>query len=200
MHSGVHADRSSWRIPPDETLQVADPKAKKAEELALHDDEGHNWWSIIFSLLVIGLVVSGIVAAIFLVGYVDELLYWHGQRMQLEEYLQGDLTPRRLPSSWISPTHFVFQADDGSLAILGTGNNITVSVLVTNHTLRQLNVKGYQCSKDLKYVLFQHNIKSNLSDDELFHIEHNRDRISRNKWVSGCDTNMNPLQMSISFN
>lgn len=31
MHSGVHADRSSWRIPPDETLQVADPKAKKAE-------------------------------------------------------------------------------------------------------------------------------------------------------------------------
>jgi hypothetical protein len=54
----------------------------------LHEDEGHNWWSIIFSLLVIGLVISGIVAAIFLVGYVDELLYWHGTRMQLDEYLQ----------------------------------------------------------------------------------------------------------------
>lgn len=24
---------------------------------------------------------------------------------------------------------------------------------------RQLNVKGYQCSTDLKYVLFKHNIK-----------------------------------------
>lgn len=38
----------------------------------------------------IGLVISGIVAAIFLVGYVDELLYWRGQRMQLEELLQVD--------------------------------------------------------------------------------------------------------------
>ncbi|ENN82879.1 hypothetical protein YQE_00753, partial [Dendroctonus ponderosae] len=104
-------------------------------ELALHDDEGHNWWSIIFSLLVIGLVISGIIAAIFLVGYVDELLYWHGERMKLEQYLQGELTPKRLPSSWISSSHFVFQADDGSLAILDTDKNFTVSVLVTNHTL-----------------------------------------------------------------
>ncbi|KAJ8977155.1 hypothetical protein NQ317_015478, partial [Molorchus minor] len=132
----------------------------KCRELALHEDEGHNWWSIIFSLLVIGLVIAGIVAAIFLVGYVDELLYWHGQRMQLEEFLQGELTPRRLPSSWISSNHFVFQGDDGSLSILNTSKNFTVTILVTNHTLRQLNVKGYQCSKDLKYVLFQHNLKS----------------------------------------
>ncbi|XP_030761357.1 inactive dipeptidyl peptidase 10 isoform X2 [Sitophilus oryzae] len=165
MHANVHADRSSWRLPPDETLQVADPKAKKAEvgdeeELALQEDEGHNWWSIIFSLLVIGLVISGIVAAIFLVGYVDELLYWHGERMKLEQFLQGELNPKRLPSSWISSNHFVFQADDGSLAILDTSNNFAVSVLVTNHTLRQLNVRGYQCSKNLKYVLFQHNVKS----------------------------------------
>ncbi|XP_019772128.1 inactive dipeptidyl peptidase 10 isoform X2 [Dendroctonus ponderosae] len=165
MHANVHADRNSWRLPPDETLQVADRKAKKAEvgdeeELALHDDEGHNWWSIIFSLLVIGLVISGIIAAIFLVGYVDELLYWHGERMKLEQYLQGELTPKRLPSSWISSSHFVFQADDGSLAILDTDKNFTVSVLVTNHTLRQLNVRGYQCSKNFKYVLFQHNVKT----------------------------------------
>ncbi|CAH1183188.1 unnamed protein product [Phaedon cochleariae] len=161
MHANVHADRNEWRLPPDDTLQVGGgDKNKKSEELALHDDEGHNWWSIIFSLLVIGLVISGIVAAIFIVGYVDELLYWHGQRMQLEELLEGDLNPKRLPSSWISPTHFVFQSDDGSLSILDTSKNISVSVLVTNNTLRQLNVKGYQVSKDLTYVLFQHNLKS----------------------------------------
>ncbi|XP_072401432.1 inactive dipeptidyl peptidase 10 isoform X1 [Diabrotica undecimpunctata] len=130
------------------------------KELALHEDEGHNWWSIIFSLLVIGLVISGIVAAIFIVGYVDELLYWHGQRMQLEELLEGDLTPKKLPSQWLSSTHFVFQSDDGSLSILDTSKNFSVTVLVTNNTLRQLNVKGYQCSKDLSYVLFQHNLKS----------------------------------------
>ncbi|XP_050518361.1 inactive dipeptidyl peptidase 10 isoform X2 [Diabrotica virgifera virgifera] len=130
------------------------------KELALHEDEGHNWWSIIFSLLVIGLVISGIVGAIFIVGYVDELLYWHGQRMHLEELLEGDLTPKKLPSQWLSSTHFVFQSDDGSLSILDTSKNFSVTVLVTNNTLRQLNVKGYQCSKDLSYVLFQHNLKS----------------------------------------
>lgn len=54
----------------------------------MQEDEGYNWWSIIFSLLVIGLVISGIVAAIFMVGYVDELLYLKGRRMQLEEFLQ----------------------------------------------------------------------------------------------------------------
>ncbi|CAH1368917.1 hypothetical protein MTP99_010420 [Tenebrio molitor] len=140
--------------------QCGAPHEGVCEELALHEDEGHNWWSIIFSLLVIGLVISGIVAAIFLVGYVDELLYWHGTRMQLDEYLQGELTPRRLPPSWISHSHFVYQADDGSLAILDTSHNFTVTILVTNHTLRQLIVKGYQCSKDLKYVLFQHDVKS----------------------------------------
>ncbi|CAH0556834.1 unnamed protein product [Brassicogethes aeneus] len=165
MHANVGCDRNSWRLPPDETLQVADPKAKKAEvgdeeELALHEDEGHNWWSIIFSLLVIGLVISGIVTAIYLAGYVDELLYWHGQRMQLEEFLQDELNPKRLPSTWISHSHFVFQADDGSLAVLDTSKNFTISILVTNHTLRQLNVRGYQCSHDLKFVLFQHNVKS----------------------------------------
>lgn len=31
MHTSVHTDRTAWRVPPDETLQVADPKAKKAE-------------------------------------------------------------------------------------------------------------------------------------------------------------------------
>ncbi|KAG5876517.1 hypothetical protein JTB14_000184 [Gonioctena quinquepunctata] len=168
MHANVHADRNEWRLPPDDTLQVGEPKTKKSEELALHDDEGHNWWSIIFSLLVIGLVISGIVAAILIVGYVDELLYWTGSRMQLEELLEGDLTPKRLPSSWISSTHFVFQADDGSLSILDTSKNFSVSILVTNNTLRQLNVKGYQVSKDLSYVLFQHNLKSWIYSREEF--------------------------------
>ena len=51
-------------------------------------DEGYNWKSIILSLLVIGTVIAGIVTAIYLLGYVDELLYWSGRRMTLDEYLQ----------------------------------------------------------------------------------------------------------------
>ncbi|XP_055628528.1 inactive dipeptidyl peptidase 10 isoform X2 [Toxorhynchites rutilus septentrionalis] len=161
MHANVHTDRAgggggSWRLPPDETLQVADPKQK--EEQDLFAPEGHNWKSIVFSLLVIGFVISGIITAIYLLGYVDELLYWSGRRMKLHEFLQKDVIPQRLPSTWINSKQFVFQSDDGGLAVLDTATNF-VSTLVTNHTLRQINVKGYQCSYNLRYVLFKHNVK-----------------------------------------
>ncbi|XP_015515915.1 inactive dipeptidyl peptidase 10 isoform X1 [Neodiprion pinetum] len=160
MNASVNVERNSWRLPPDETVQVADPRSKSAQvkEDLTYAEGGHNWRSIVFSLLVIGFVIAGIVTAIYLLGYVDELLYWSGKRLTLEECLRGDLTPHRLPPAWLSHDKFVFQADDGSLALLDTSNN-SVSLLVSNHTLRQLNVQGYQCSSDLRYVLFKHNVK-----------------------------------------
>lgn len=101
--------------------------------------EGHNWRSIIFSLLVIGLVISGIVTAIYLLGYVDELLYWSGRRMRLEELLAGDLSSQRLPPAWVDSTHLVYQADDGALSVLDTATN-NATLLVSNHTLVSMQV------------------------------------------------------------
>ncbi|XP_046816515.1 dipeptidyl aminopeptidase-like protein 6 isoform X6 [Vespa velutina] len=160
MNASVNIERNSWRLPPDETVQVADPRSKSAQvkEDLTYAEGGHNWRSIVFSLLVIGFVIAGIVTAIYLLGYVDELLYWSGRRLTLDECLRDDLTPHRLPPTWVSHDKFVYQADDGSLTLLDTSNN-TVSLLVSNHTLRQLNVQGYQCSSDLRYVLFKHNVK-----------------------------------------
>lgn len=54
--------------------------------------------------------------------------------MKFDEYLQDEFTPHRLPSSWVTQTKFVFQSDDGSLAILDTAND-SVTTLVTNHTM-----------------------------------------------------------------
>lgn len=110
--------------------------------------------------------------------------------MLLDEYLQGELSPNRLPPTWVSRTKFVFQSDDGNLAVYETTNN-TVKTLVTNYTLvssthhlsslwlnpliafffpfsgrtnrqiqRQLNVKGYQCTTNLDFVLFKHDVKN----------------------------------------
>lgn len=97
--------------------------------------------------------------------------------MILDEYLQGELTPTRLKPSWVTTKKYVFQSDDGGLSILDTSLN-SINILVTNHTIRQLNVRGYQCSHDLKYVLFSHNVKKvsqcesfllpNLNADNLF--------------------------------
>ncbi|XP_063236972.1 inactive dipeptidyl peptidase 10 [Bacillus rossius redtenbacheri] len=159
MHTNVNIERNSWRLPPDDTVQVADQRSKSAEDLVYPGASGgHNWRSIVLSLAVIGLVIAGILMAIYLLGYVDELLYWSGRRMKLDEYLEGDLNPRRLPPAWISGTRFVFQGDDGGLAVLDTSND-TVTQLVTNHTLRQLGAEGYECSSDLRYVLFRLNMK-----------------------------------------
>jgi inactive dipeptidyl peptidase 10 len=66
--------------------------------------------------------------------YVDELLYWSGKRMKFDDYLQGELVPKKLSASWVTNTKFVFQSDDGSLAILDTAND-SVTTLVTNHTM-----------------------------------------------------------------
>ncbi|KAF7996285.1 hypothetical protein HCN44_001917 [Aphidius gifuensis] len=90
--------------------------------------------------------------------YVDELLYWNGRRLTLEECLRNELSPPRLPPAWISHDKFIYQADDGSLALLDASNN-SVSLLVSNHTLRQLNVQGFECSINLRYVLFKHDVK-----------------------------------------
>lgn len=70
--------------------------------------------------------------------------------MLLDEYLQGDLTPNRLPPTWVSRTQFVFQADDGGLAVLDAANN-SVTPLVTNHTL--VNITFYSLSTDRQAIM-----------------------------------------------
>ena len=87
--------------------------------------------------------VCQLVTCLLLRSYVDELLYWSGRRLTLEECLHGDLTPHRLPPTWISHDKFVYQADDGSLALLDTSNN-SVSLLVSNHTL--VRIITFVCS------------------------------------------------------
>ncbi|XP_054285172.1 inactive dipeptidyl peptidase 10 isoform X2 [Macrosteles quadrilineatus] len=167
MHAAI--ERNSWRLPPEDIVQVADPRSKKAQDLVYPGaSEGRNWWSVVLSLLVIGLVIAGILTAIHTLGYVDELLYWSGRRMTLDEYLQGELCPSRLPPAWVSHRHFVFQGDDGGLRVYDARTDI-VSTLVSNHTLRQLNVKWFQCSSDLKYILLRHNIKQVFKNSFISH-------------------------------
>ncbi|KAL1123724.1 hypothetical protein AAG570_001497, partial [Ranatra chinensis] len=96
--------------------------------------EGRNWRSVVFSLLVIAAVIAGILVAIYTLGWVDELLYWSGRRMDLQEYLQADLDPDRLPPAWTTPTHFIFQADDGGLSVYNASSD-NVTQLVANHTI-----------------------------------------------------------------
>lgn len=49
-------------------LFVVAKNSTKHGKQDLYGSEGHNWRSIIFSLLVIGFVIAGIVTAIYLLG------------------------------------------------------------------------------------------------------------------------------------
>jgi hypothetical protein len=118
-------------------------------------DEGRNWRGILLSLLVISLVIAGIVMAIHTLGYVDELLYLSGRRMTLNQLLGGELQPRRLSPAWVAPHHFVFHADDGSLA-LWSANTSAVTTLVTNHTMvRDIYFITIIMVRDIYYILLQ---------------------------------------------
>ena len=48
--------------------------------------------------------------------------------------------------------------------------SLTVNILLFQ---RQLNVRGYQCSQNLKYVLFQHNVKTETDNFSYWTILHN---------------------------
>lgn len=48
MNASVNIERNSWRLPPDETVQVADPRSKSAQVKEVNRSAGTKW-----SLLII---------------------------------------------------------------------------------------------------------------------------------------------------
>lgn len=98
--------------------------------------------------------------------YVDELLYWSGRRLTLDECLRDDLTPHRLPPTWISHEKFVYQADDGSLTLLDTRKNI-VSLLVSNHTLVRIYVHIQSVCMAFTLELHNDKLAHDICDDML---------------------------------
>ncbi|XKL68722.1 hypothetical protein PGB90_006491 [Kerria lacca] len=172
MHVAI--ERNSWRLPQDDVVQVVNPKSKIKDipdELAYAGlSDGQYWRSVILALLVIIIVIAGIASAILSYGFVDELLYWSGKRLCLEDILNTtDIFPDRLPSMWISSTGFVYQNDDGDLSMYNTTSN-NVTVLISNYTLNQINVKEYKCSRDLKYILLKSNIHKVFKNTYTAHV------------------------------
>ncbi|KAG8332090.1 hypothetical protein J6590_028075 [Homalodisca vitripennis] len=85
------------------------------------------------------LVECGVISDGHLAGYRrDPDCHTHAglrRRMTLDEYLQGELCPARLPPTWVSHRHFVFQGDDGGLSVYDARTDL-VTTLVSNHTLQ----------------------------------------------------------------
>lgn len=120
-----------------------------AQELAYAGlSDGQYWRSVVLALLVIGLVIAGIASAIYGYGFVDELLYWSGTRLRLEDVLNtSSVFASRLPATWVSERALVFQNDDGDLCAYNATTN-AVATLIANYTLVSIRVRirdVYEC-------------------------------------------------------
>lgn len=45
MNASVNIERNSWRLPPDETVQVADPRSKSAQVKEVNRSSGPSFVS-----------------------------------------------------------------------------------------------------------------------------------------------------------
>lgn len=51
MNASVNIERNSWRLPPDETVQVADPRSKSTQVKEVNRSAGPSKWSLLRSPL-----------------------------------------------------------------------------------------------------------------------------------------------------
>lgn len=49
MNASVNIERNSWRLPPDETVQVADPRSKSAQVKEVNRSADLTKWSLSLS-------------------------------------------------------------------------------------------------------------------------------------------------------
>lgn len=50
MNASVNVERNSWRLPPDETVQVADPRSKSAQVKEVIDPASNIYFGVVYFL------------------------------------------------------------------------------------------------------------------------------------------------------
>ena len=48
MNASVNVERNSWRLPPDETVQVADPRSKSAQVKEVIDPASNIYFDVVY--------------------------------------------------------------------------------------------------------------------------------------------------------
>ncbi|XP_022237849.1 prolyl endopeptidase FAP-like [Limulus polyphemus] len=133
-------------------------------ELVSSGQDERNWRGIGIALLVILIVCALIVTAVVLLTPGDEDSLVNNERLNLVEIFNGSFSPRRYNGSWLTEKEFIFRDSNGAL-VLFNAESINSSVLMSNITFRQYNVKKYLLSQDRKYVLLTYDITKMLKKD-----------------------------------
>ncbi|KAL7741855.1 hypothetical protein ACLKA6_012072 [Drosophila palustris] len=116
-----------------------------------------NWRGILIALLVIIIVLALIVTSVVLLTPPDEGPRVKGQRIKLQDIVDGLYVPQRANGSWIDAEEFLYQDHLGRICLLNAANR-TERVLMSNMTFKNLSPFTFSISADKRYLLLAQNV------------------------------------------
>ncbi|XP_058063063.1 venom dipeptidyl peptidase 4 [Anopheles bellator] len=117
-----------------------------------------NWRGILIALLVIIVVLALIVTSVVLLTPPDEGPRVKGQRIRLQDIIDGEYAPKKLNGSWIGADEFLYQNHWGEISLLSM-NNLSERVLMSNTTVKTLAPVKFSISADRRYILLAQNMR-----------------------------------------
>ncbi|XP_062706955.1 prolyl endopeptidase FAP isoform X1 [Aedes albopictus] len=117
-----------------------------------------NWRGILIALLVIIIVLALIVTSVVLLTPPDEGPRVKGQRIKLQDIIDGEYAPKKLNGSWIGPNEFLYQNHWGEISLLNM-NNLSERILMSNTTVKTLALAKFSISADRMFLLLAQNVK-----------------------------------------
>ncbi|XP_043070568.1 inactive dipeptidyl peptidase 10 isoform X2 [Drosophila grimshawi] len=127
------------------------------DELVSSNPNQRNWRGILIALLVIIIVLALIVTSVVLLTPPDEGPRVKGQRIKLQDIVDGIYVPQRSNGSWIDAEEFLYQDQLGRICLLNAANR-TERVLMSNVTFKNLSPFTFSISADKRYLLLAQNV------------------------------------------
>ncbi|KAI8038000.1 hypothetical protein M5D96_009041 [Drosophila gunungcola] len=127
------------------------------DELVSSNPNQRNWRGILIALLVIIIVLALIVTSVVLLTPPDEGPRVKGQRIKLQDIVDGVFLPQHSNGSWIDGEEFLYQDHLGRICLLSAANR-SERVLMSNVTFKTLAPFTFTISADKRYLLLAQNV------------------------------------------
>ncbi|XP_043648359.1 uncharacterized protein LOC122616848 isoform X1 [Drosophila teissieri] len=127
------------------------------DELVSSNPNQRNWRGILIALLVIIIVLALIVTSVVLLTPPDEGPRVKGQRIKLQDIVDGLFVPQHSNASWIDGEEFLYQDHLGRICLLNAANR-SERVLMSNVTFKTLSPYHFTISADKRYLLLAQNV------------------------------------------
>ncbi|XP_055372089.1 inactive dipeptidyl peptidase 10 isoform X2 [Condylostylus longicornis] len=128
------------------------------DELVSSNPNQKNWRGICIAILVITIVLALIVTSVVLLTPPDEGPRVKGQRIKLQDVIDGLYLPQRSNGTWINAEEFLYQDQWGQICLLNVANS-SDRVLMSNITFKDLSPYTFSLSPDKRFILVSQNVQ-----------------------------------------